>query len=292
MENKYQGTKGDFYTKKIINQILEEGSLDRNPRPRWSDGTPAHTISCNHISCTYDLSKGETPIITLRPIAIKFAISEILWIYQDASNDLNLLRDKYGVTWWDSWDIGNRTIGSVYGETIRKYDLVNKILLDGIANNPDSRYHIVNLWQYEQFEKEYGLKPCAYESQWNVRYDKDGKGYLDMKLVQRSSDFITAGCINQIQYLALLLMIARHHGYTPGKFTWDATNVQIYDRHIDFAKEMLNRDPIECQPELVLNPDKNDFYSFTPDDFKIEGLPKKLIKEKNPNPNGGIPIAI
>lgn len=292
MQNNFQGTKGDFYTKEIINQILEEGSWDKNPRPRWADGMPAHTISCNHISCTYDLSKGETPIITLRPIAIRNAISEMLWIYQDASNDLDLLRDKYGVTWWDSWDIENRTIGSVYGETIRKYDLVNKILLDGIANNPDSRYHIVNLWQYEQFEQKYGLKPCAYETQWNVRHKEDGTTYLDMKLVQRSSDFITAGCINQIQYLALLLMVARHHGYTPGKFTWDVTNVQIYDRHLDFAREMLARNPIECQPKLILNHDKHNFYDITPNDFKIEGLPKKLIKEKNPNPDGGLPIAI
>lgn len=27
------GTKGDMYTKEIINRILEEGCLDKNPRP-------------------------------------------------------------------------------------------------------------------------------------------------------------------------------------------------------------------------------------------------------------------
>ena len=32
-----------------------------------------------------------------------------------------------------------------------KIDLTNKVLLDGIANNPDSRYHIINFWQYQQF---------------------------------------------------------------------------------------------------------------------------------------------
>ena len=42
----------------------------------------------------YDLSKGEIPLLTLRAVPYKMAIKELLWIYQDASNDLNLLRDK------------------------------------------------------------------------------------------------------------------------------------------------------------------------------------------------------
>lgn len=121
-------TKGDYYTKEIIKRILEEGCLDKNPRPKYSDGTPAHTISVNHGMCTYDLNKGETPLITLRPIAIKSSIGELLWIYRDESNDLKLLEEKYGVNWWDSWDIGNNTIGSVYGETVRRHELVKKII--------------------------------------------------------------------------------------------------------------------------------------------------------------------
>lgn len=283
-------TKGDFYTKETLQRILDEGCWDVNPRPHWEDGTPAHTLSINHVFHTYDLTKGENPLITLRPVAINKAIGEILWIYQDMSNDLELLKNKYGITWWDSWDIGDRSIGSVYGETIRKYDLTRKVLIDGIKNNPDSRYHIVNFWQYEQFEKPYGLKPCAYETQWNVRHGNDGVTYLDMKLVQRSSDFAVAGCINQLQYLVLLLMVARHHGYTPGRFTWDATNVQIYDRHIDLVKEMLKREPVECSPRIVLNPEKTNFFDFTPEDVTIEDYPKELIRTKNPKIT--FPVAI
>ena len=110
----------------------------------------------------------------------------------------------------------------------------------------------------------------------------DGIDYLDMKLIQRSSDFAKAGCINQMQYLVFMLMIARHLGYTPGRFTWDCTNVQIYDRHMEQVKELLNREPIDCNPEIILNEEKTNFYDFTPDDVEIKGYPKKLIKEKNP----------
>ena len=87
-------TKGDIYTKEILQRILDEGCMDVNPRPHYEDGTPAHTLSVNHGMCTYDLTKGESPLITLRPIAVKSSIGELLWIYQDESNDLNVLRDK------------------------------------------------------------------------------------------------------------------------------------------------------------------------------------------------------
>lgn len=274
-------TKGDMYTKEILKRILDEGCLDQNPRPKYADGTKAHTLSVNHGMCTYDLTKGESPLITLRPIAVKSAIGELLWIYQDESNDLNVLRDKYGVTWWDEWDIGNRTIGSVYGETVRRHELVKK-LLTGLKEDPDGRRHIICLWQEDDFKEPHGLKPCAFMTEWNVRHGKDGIDYLDMCLIQRSSDFATAGCINQVQYLVFLHLVARHLGLTPGRFSWFYNNIQIYDRHVDQAKELLERTPVDCEPKIWLNPEKTNFYDFTIDDIKVTGYPRNEIKEKNP----------
>ena len=274
-------TKGDVYTKEILTRILEEGCLDKNPRPKYADGTPAHTLSVNHGMCTYDLTKGESPLITLRPIAVKSSIGELLWIYQDESNDLNVLRDKYGVTWWDEWDIGNRTIGSVYGETVRRHELVKR-LLKGLKEDPDGRRHIICLWQEDDFKEPHGLKPCAFMTEWNVRHGKDGTDYLDMCLIQRSSDFATAGCINQVQYLVFLHLVARHLGLTPGRFSWFYNNIQIYDRHVEQAKELIAREPVECEPKIWLNPEKTNFYDFTIDDIKITGYPRAEIKEKNP----------
>lgn len=274
------GTKGDMYTKEIIERILEEGCLDKDPRPKYSDGVPAHTLSVNHGMCTYDLSKGEFPLITLRPIAVSKSIGELLWIYQDESNNLDRLAE-YGVTWWDDWDIGDRTIGACYGETVRRHKLV-KDLLKGLKENPDGRRHIISLWQVDDFKDKHGLKPCAFMTIWNVRHGKDGVDYLDMCLVQRSSDFLTAGCINQVQYVVFQHLIARHLGYTPGRFSWFYDNIQIYDRHVEQAKEMLKREPIDCNLHIEINPEKTNFYDMRPEDIKIEGYPLKKIKEKNP----------
>ena len=273
-------TKGDIYMKELINRVLDHGSKDIDPRPKYKDGTPAHTISVNHVFHTYDISKGESPFITLRPIAIKSAIGELLWIYQDMSNDLDVLKNKYNVTWWDSWDIGDRTIGCCYGETVRRHKLLTN-LLNGLITNPDGRRHIMELWQEDDFKNPHGLKPCCHETNFSVRHEQDGD-YLDMILMIRSSDSLTALCINEMQYEVLLHLVARHCGFKVGVFSSIITNAQIYDRHIENAKEMLNRKSISCSPKIWLNPDKKNFFDFTVDDIKLIDVPKDIIVERNP----------
>lgn len=273
-------TKGDIYMKELINRVLDHGSKDINPRPKYKDGTPAHTISVNHVFHTYDISKGESPFITLRPIAIKSAIGELLWIYQDMSNDLDVLKNKYNVTWWDAWDIGNRTIGCCYGETVRRHKLLTNLLND-LITNPDGRRHIMELWQEDDFKNPHGLKPCCHETNFSVRHEQD-EDYLDMILMIRSSDSLTALCINEMQYEVLLHLVARHCGFKVGVFSSIITNAQIYDRHIENAKKMLNRESISCSPKIWLNPDKKNFFDFTVDDIKLIDVPKDMIVERNP----------
>ena len=277
------GTKGDMYHKLILAEILTNGTMDITPRPIYDDGTPSYSLSVNHsfeFSVTYDLTKGEFPITTLRPIAYKKGVGEVLWIYKDQSNDLDLLFEKYGVDWWNKWDMGDRTIGQTYGKIIYDHDMVN-VLLNGIKENPDGRRHNINMWQVEDFKKDFALQPCAYLTEWNVRHGKDGVEYLDMILRQRSSDFQTAGAINQVQYVALQYMFAKHLGLTPGRFTWSPNNVQIYCRHIEHAIELLNREPVNCNPHFEINDNIINFYNFEVADVKLVGYPRKEIEEKN-----------
>ena len=270
-------TTADLYMNQMIHRIMDEGFKDENPRPHYADGTPAHTISVNHTVRRYDLSKGGFPICTLRPMAWKTGIREIFTIYQKPTNEIAKM-EEMGVNWWGDWDIGDGTIGQRYGATVSRYDLINKLIKD-IENDPYGRRKIVSLWQETDLAETAGLAPCAFLTIWNVR----GK-YLDMMLVQRSGDMLTAsgpGGINEIQYAALLMMIARHTGYEPGCFTHIVANEQIYDRHMDAAEEMLKRTyEIEKEeyfngcmtnPKLILNPEKTNFYDFTIEDFEMIG---------------------
>ena len=271
-------TTADLYMNQMIHRIMDEGFKDENPRPHYADGTPAHTISVNHVIRCYDLSKGDFPICTLRPMAWKTGIREIFTIYQKPTNEIAKM-EEMGVNWWGDWDIGDGTIGQRYGATVSRYDLINKLIKD-IENDPYGRRKIVSLWQETDLAETAGLAPCAFLTIWNVRGE-----YLDMMLVQRSGDMLTAsgpGGVNEIQYAALLMMIARHTGYKPGVFTHIVANEQIYDRHVEAAEEMLKRykelerqaedettAPMDCTPMLMLNPNKTNFYNFTIEDFTM-----------------------
>lgn len=258
--------KADIYYKQLCERILSEGNntIGEKVRPKYADGTPSHTYFVNQVWEEYNIEKGEFPIISFRHTAWKSAIKEILWIYQDQSNDLDLLKNKYGITWWDNWEVnGSRTIGERYGATVKRYDLVNK-LINGLINQPYGRRHIINLYQYADFDKTAGLYPCAMETHWSVR-----QGRLDTTLIQRSSDIAVANSINKIQYVALQMMIAKACKLEVGKFCHMVQNAHIYDRHVESIQNMLKRDVPNIQPRLVLDTEKTDFYSFTLDDFKM-----------------------
>ena len=268
--------RADFYMYEMINTINDIGYKDVNPRPKYADGTPAHTISVNHTFRTYDLAAGEFPICTLRPMAWKTGIKEIFTIYQKPTNEIAKM-EEMGVNWWGDWDIGDGTIGQRYGATVSRYDLI-KNLIEDIKNDPYGRRKVVSLWQETDLRETEGLAPCAFLTIWNVRKGIDGHEYLDMVLVQRSGDMLTAsgpGGINEIQYACLLMMIARHTGYLPGVFSHLVANEQIYDRHIEQGMEMLKRfeDNLvegDTRPIIKLKSDATDnFYEMTIDDFEI-----------------------
>jgi thymidylate synthase len=261
-------SKADKYYIQNLSNIMSDGSWDENPRPKYSDGTPSHSKFITQVFEEYDISKGEFPIPTLRNTAIKIGIKEILWIYQKQTSSLDVAREM-GINWWEEWNIGDNSIGQRYGATIKRYDLMNK-LLDGLVNDPFGRRHIISMYQYVDLEETNGLFPCAYEILCSVRkVDKDK--VLDMTLVQRSNDYLVAGYINKVQYLALQMMVAGHCGYKVGKFCHLVQNLHIYDRHFDGVSELLNKEPLDTQPKLILKENKN-FYDYTIDDFEITGI--------------------
>ena len=262
-------TKADTIFKENIERILKDGVFSEQARPKYKDGTVANSKYITGAFSEYDLSKGEFPITTLRPIAIKSAIKEVLWIYQDQSNSLEVLNDKYNVHYWNDWEVGDTgTIGERYGAVVKKHDIINK-LLKQLEVNPWNRRNIISLWDYQAFEETEGLLPCAFQTMFDVRR-VDGEIYLDATLTQRSNDMLVAHHINAMQYVALQMMIAKHFGWKVGKFFYFINNLHIYDNQFEQAQELLRREPSNCQPRLVLNvPDGTSFFDIKAEDFEL-----------------------
>lgn len=262
-------SKADFIFKKNIKKILTDGVWSEQARPKYKNGKTANSKYITGAFAEYDLAKGEFPITTLRPIAIKSAIKEVFWIYQDQTNELAILNDKYGVRYWNDWEVKQTgTIGERYGAIVKKHDIMNKILKQ-LEENPWNRRNVISLWDYEAFEKTEGLLPCAFQTMFDVRR-VNGEIYLDTTLTQRSNDMLVAHHINAMQYVALQMMIAKHFGWKVGKFFYFVNNLHIYDNQFEQAEELLRREPVVCQPHLVLNvPDKTNFFDIKPEDFEL-----------------------
>ncbi len=286
--------KADQYLKEVLNEIKTKGDWDIDPRPKWSDGTPAYSKFITQQSFKYDIEKGEFPITTLRNTALKGAFHDIESIYIKQTNVLQEMNPSIWL-WWKDFTVGNgTTIGQTYGHTVKRYDLMNK-LLKGIENNPFGRRHIIDLWQEEQMKEDpKALVPCAYSTLWSVR-QKNFNGtradakivrYLDVTLIQRSQDFIMTVSINPAQYVMLAMMVAGHLTKTTGiehkvgVFKHDVQNCHIYDRHAFAIDELLERESLG-QPEIILKENKN-FYDYTIEDFEfilpegIQPLSQKL----------------
>ena len=269
LERNMRMTKADQIFKRNIENILESGVMSGDARPLYSNGKKANSKYVTQVCDTYDLSKGEFPITTLRQIPIKSAIKEIFWIYQDQSNELSILENKYNVKYWRPWEVGNTdTIGKRYGAVVKEHNIIDKILKD-LRKNPWNRRNVISLWDYKAFEETNGLLPCAYNVMFDVRKVNDTM-YLDCTLTQRSNDMLVAHHINSMQYVALQMMIACHFGWEVGKFCYFVNNLHIYDNQFEQANELLSRTSKECTPKLVLNcKPKTNFYDIKPEDFEL-----------------------
>ncbi|MBO4322736.1 MAG: thymidylate synthase [Clostridia bacterium] len=262
--------------------ILDHGFSDAGleVRPRWDDGTPAHTIKKFCVVNRYDLRE-EFPLMTLRKTGVKNCIDEILWIWQKKSNRIADLHSHI----WDSWAGEDGTIGKAYGYQLGvkhvypegEFDQVDRVLYD-LKHNPGSRRIMTNIYNHADLH-EMNLYPCAYSMTFNVT----GK-YLNGILNQRSQDMLTANNWNVVQYSALLCMFAQVSGLIPGEFVHVIADCHIYDRHVPLVEEMLTR-PQYPAPKVRLNSDVKDFYDFKVEDF--------IVEDYQANPTGfRIPVAV
>ena len=267
----------DYLT--LCEKILNEGVEVENR-------TGVNTVKIPGYFFEFDLEK-EFPILTTKQVFFKNAITEMLWIYQEQSNDVRWLQERNNHI-WDEWEIAEdgkwkatqnvlenghlvkkeivrefdkkyaHTIGTAYGWIVKRYHLIDE-LIDKIKNNPTDRRMIMSLWQNE-FLNTAVLPSCVWSSEWDVT---DGK--INLWVHQRSCDVPLGLPFNITQYAVLLSLIASVTGLKPGKMYWSIKDAHIYVNQIDGIKEQIRRGK-ELEdlpaPTLWINPEIKDFYKF------------------------------
>ncbi len=261
-------SRADELYRQTCLDILENGFYDTDleVRPRWADGTPAHTVKKFGVVNRYNL-KEEFPIMTLRRTYWKSALDEMLWIWQKKSNRI----EDLGSHVWDEWAGEDGTIGKAYGYQLGikhqykegMFDQVDRVLYD-LKHNPASRRIMTSIYNFQDLH-EMNLYPCAYSMTFNVSGNT-----LNAILNQRSQDMLTANNWNVCQYAMLLMMVAQVSGLEAGELVHVIADCHIYDRHIPAVRAMLEKEGFPA-PKVTLDPTVTDFYDFTKNSFKVEG---------------------
>ena len=248
--------------------ILAHGTWDTDlpVRPRWEDGSPAHTVKRFGIVDRYDLRE-EFPVQTIRRMAFKTSLDELLWIWQKKSNNIHDLHSRI----WDAWADESGSIGKAYGYQLGMkhhypegdMDQVDRVLYD-LKHQPWSRRILTSLYQHADLHA-MRLYPCA----WSMTFNVSGRT-LNAVLNQRSQDMLTANGWNVMQYAALVHMLAQVSGLEAGELVHVIADAHIYDRHVPIVEELIARAPYDA-PRLWIDPAVDDFYAFTPDSLRLEG---------------------
>jgi len=244
----------------LLELVLKKGVEKR-------DRTGTGTLAIFGHQARYDLADG-FPLLTTKKLFLKAIVYELLWFLRGDTN-VRWLQER-GVTIWDEWADKNGELVPVYGQQWRSWPTQHDGTIDQIANlvrdikaNPDSRRLVVTAWNPADVPK-MALSPCHCLFQFYV-----ANGRLSCQLYQRSADVFLGVPFNIASYALLTMMIAQVTGLKPGEFVHTLGDAHLYLNHLDQAREQLTRKPYAL-PTMRLNPDIDNIFAFTYEDFKLE----------------------
>lgn len=284
----------------LLQRIHDEGVWIENER------TNTKCLTILNATFTYNVGKGEFPLLTTRKSYYRNAIGEMLAYLRGYTK----LEDfhKLGVHTWDanataeSWmdsiyntDKGN-SVGLIYGAAGNKLPFIeysrlegeNRLsiypgsytinVLDNIINKlkegNDDRGLIWNFWNPSVFHLGC-LRPCMYQHQFSLLSDT-----LHLTSSQRSTDFALGASFNMVQCYFLLWVMAKLTGKKPGIATHHMVNIHLYENQYELSKEQLKREPYPS-PKLICNKPityesvfglcENEEDNLHPNDFDVEG---------------------
>jgi thymidylate synthase len=262
----------------LLRRILDEGV-------RKDDRTGTGTLSVFGHQSRYDLSNadGEAgpatpdsgfPLVTTKKLHLRSIVHELLWFLRGETNTRAL--NEVGVSIWDEWAGEDGELGPVYGKQWRAWPTPDgrevdqiHLLLDGLADNPNSRRHLVCAWNVGQID-EMALPPCHCLFQFDVSPAADGGAdRLSCQLYQRSADVFLGVPFNIASYALLTMMIARVCGYRPGEFIHTLGDAHLYLNHLEQARLQLERTP-RARPFVRLDPGVRDLFAYRYEDVVVE----------------------
>lgn len=201
------------------------------------DRTSIGCYSIFNASLSINLNDG-FPLLTGRKMFEKTFKTEFDW-FMNGETNIQRFRDA-GVKIWDAWADENGDLGPVYGHQMRNFNDQNidqmHDLLNGIMDNPDSRRHIISLWNPAQLA-DMKLPPCYLYFQFFVENDN-----LNMFIVQRSGDLFLGIPYDVALFSQILLYVSEKTGYKPNQLDIQIVDAHIYKTSLNATYEYFRQD--------------------------------------------------
>lgn len=263
----------------LCHRIVNEGEWVSNER------TGKRCLTVINADLTYDVSKGEFPLVTTRKSFWKSAIAEIIGYLRGYDNaaDFRALGTK---TWdananqnevWlnNSYRKGEDDMGLCYGAIGRHFpkpdgghiDLLKQIV-DDLTRGVDNRGEILTFYHPGAFHMAC-LRPCLYSHHFSLLGDT-----LYLNSTQRSCDVPLGLNFNMVQVYVLLAIVAQITGKKAGQAFHKIVNAHIYEDQLELMRDVqLKREPYPL-PTLKINPEIKTLKDIetwvTMDDFEVE----------------------
>jgi thymidylate synthase len=134
-------------------------------------------------------------------------------------------------------------------------------IVDTLKKDPYSRRMVCSAWNPVQLYLA-ALPSCHYSFVVNVIGDK-----INLMYTMRSCDFLLGHNIHT--YGALLMLLAKVSGFTPGNLSGIYADCHIYNNQIDAAKELINRTPKPLPTVEIIGKDSFDLFKWTYKDITL-----------------------
>jgi len=239
----------------LVNEVLEHGER-RESRVGDTRMLFGKTL---HINC---LREGRFPILTHRKMYYGAVLGELA-AFLEGAIDLATFK-RHGCNYWDDnakkWPINDglhvmdMAVGQIYGAQWRSWDYHGKaidqmkLLIEGIADNPFSRRHLLTTYNPSDLD-DMCLPPCHLLAQFSVGND----GTISCIVTMRSVDLVLGLPADIMLYATLLLIICQETEYAPGDLIFMMGDTHVYENHV--AKWEDSSDKVYPLPTWELSVD-------------------------------------
>ena len=286
INDRYENNEENQY-KNLIDTILKNGLVR-------DDRTGVGTLSYfGPDIMTFDLSD-KFPLCTIKRGFLR-AVFEELMLYIRGQTDNKILQEK-NIHIWDGNtsrefldsrklnDLPEGDMGETYGFNMRhfggkyincktKYSSCDgfdqlKYVINEIKNNPHSRRILINLWNPNTLCKA-ALPSCLMQYQFYVDTKKQT---LNLQIYLRSSDVFLANNWNTCTGALFVNLICnlKDIDLKPGILKVVCGDAHIYSNHVEFAKNMINRESYPY-PKLVVKKTYDNIEDFEYTDLSVIG---------------------